>query len=141
MNFSNISSCTSLKYLWIRSAFSWMTTMIRILSDFKLIRIELNGEHMPEERSTGSKIDLNFSAGSTYTRVYTVLQDSTQYYRFFTSIASFWYQTGRDIIPLTKHKSEKHKTIKYLSKCIDFPQSIPTSYLNTTRFRLITGTR
>ena len=30
------------------------------------------GEHRPEERITGSKTDLDLSAGSTYTRVYTV---------------------------------------------------------------------
>ena len=54
-------------------AFSRMTTMIRILRDFKLILdFDLYGEHMPEEILTGSKIDLNLSARSTYTPVYTV---------------------------------------------------------------------
>ena len=31
------------------------------------------GEHRPEERITGSKTDLDLSARSTYTRVYTVV--------------------------------------------------------------------
>jgi hypothetical protein len=34
--------------------------------------LDLYGEHRPEERITGSKTDLDLSAGSTYTRVYTV---------------------------------------------------------------------
>jgi len=38
-----------------------------------ILNIDLYGEHMPEERSIRSKIYLNLSAGSTYTRVYTVL--------------------------------------------------------------------
>ena len=53
-----------------------MTTMIPILRDFKPILdldfCDLYGEQMPEERITGSKIGLDLSAGSTYTRVYTV---------------------------------------------------------------------
>jgi len=50
-----------------------MTTMIRILRDFKPIPdSDLYGEHMPEKRITGSKIYLDFSAWSTYTRVHTV---------------------------------------------------------------------
>ena len=50
-----------------------MTTMIPILRDFKsILDLDLYGEHMPEERITGSKIDLDLSAGSTYMRVYTV---------------------------------------------------------------------
>jgi len=43
-----------------------MTTMIRILRDFKpILDLDLYTEHMPEERITGSKIDLDLSA-STY---------------------------------------------------------------------------
>ena len=38
----------------------------------QLGQLDLYGEHMPEERITGSKIDLDLSAGSTYTRVYMV---------------------------------------------------------------------
>jgi len=42
-------------------------------SDFKpILDLNLNGEHMPEESITGTKIDLDLSAGLTYTRVYTV---------------------------------------------------------------------
>jgi len=42
--------------------------------EFKSIfNLDLYGEHMPEERITGSKIDLDLSAGSTYTRVYMVV--------------------------------------------------------------------
>jgi len=37
-----------------------------------MLDLDLYGEHMPEERIIGSKIDLDLSAGSTYTRVYTV---------------------------------------------------------------------
>ena len=49
------------------SAFSRMTTMIRILRDFKpILNLDLYGEHISEERITGSKIDLDLSAGSTY---------------------------------------------------------------------------
>jgi len=52
-----------------------MTTVIQILRDFKpILDLDLYGEHMPEERITGSKIDHDLSARSTYTRVYTVLQ-------------------------------------------------------------------
>jgi len=44
-----------------------MMTMIQILMDFKPIPdLNLYGEHMPEERITGSKIDLDLSAGLTY---------------------------------------------------------------------------
>ena len=61
----------SLKQL--RHLFERMTTMIRILRYFKpILDLDLYSEHMPEERITGSKIDRNLSAGSTYTRVYTV---------------------------------------------------------------------
>ena len=50
-----------------------MKTMIRILRDFKVIlNLNLYGEHMPEERITGSKIDLDLFAGLTYMRVYMV---------------------------------------------------------------------
>ena len=49
-----------------------MTTMIPILRDF-ILDLDLNGEHMHEERITGAKIGLDVSAGSTYMRVYTVL--------------------------------------------------------------------
>jgi len=42
-------------------------------SDFEpILDLDLYGEHMPKERITGSKIGLDLSAGSTYTRVYTV---------------------------------------------------------------------
>jgi len=42
-------------------------------SDFKpILNLDFYGEHMPEKRITGSKIDLDLSDGSTYTRVYTV---------------------------------------------------------------------
>jgi len=47
--------------------------MIQILRDFKpILDLDLYSEHMPEEKITGSKIDLDLSAGLTYTRVYTV---------------------------------------------------------------------
>ena len=47
--------------------------MIQILGDFKpILHLDLYGEHMPEEGITGSKIDLNLSAGSTYKRVYSM---------------------------------------------------------------------
>ena len=53
-----------------------MTNMIPILSDFKsILDLDLYGEHMPQERITGPKIDLDLSAGSTYTRVYTVFKN------------------------------------------------------------------
>ena len=56
------------------STFFRMTTMIPILRDFKpILDLDLYGEHMPEERIIGSKIDLDLSARSTYTRVYTVV--------------------------------------------------------------------
>ena len=46
-----------------------MTTVIWILRDFKPITdLNLNGENMPEERITGSKIDLDLSA-SIYSRL------------------------------------------------------------------------
>ena len=52
------------------STFSPITTMIPILRDFKpILDLNLYGEHMHGERITGSKIGLNLSAGSTYTRV------------------------------------------------------------------------
>ena len=55
------------------SAFSGLTTMIRILKDFKpILDLDLYGEHIPGERITGSKIDLDLSAGLTYTQVYMV---------------------------------------------------------------------
>ena len=51
-----------------------MTTIIRILRDFKpILNLDLYGEHMPEERITGSKIDVDLSVGSTYTQVYIVV--------------------------------------------------------------------
>ena len=50
-----------------------MMTMIRILRDFKpILDLDLYDEHKAEERITGSKIYPDLSAGSTYTRVYTV---------------------------------------------------------------------
>ena len=50
--------------------------MIRILRDVKpIFDLDLYGKHMPEERITGSKFDLDLSAGSTYTRDYTVVFD------------------------------------------------------------------
>ena len=52
-----------------------MTTMIWILRDFKpILNLDLYGEHTPKEIITGSKIDLDLSAGLTYTRVYTVIK-------------------------------------------------------------------
>jgi len=48
------------------STFSRMTTMIPILRDFKpILDLDLYGEHMPEEKSTGSKIGLDL-----YTNIY-----------------------------------------------------------------------
>jgi len=47
--------------------------MIWILRDFKLLLdLNLYGEHMPEERITESKIDLDLSAGLTdlYASIY-----------------------------------------------------------------------
>ena len=41
--------------------------------EITVIDTDLYGEHRPEERITGSKTNLDFSAGCTYTRVYTVL--------------------------------------------------------------------
>jgi len=52
--------------------------MIQILKDFKpILDLDLYSEHMPEERITGSKIGLDLSARSTYTRVYTVAENHT----------------------------------------------------------------
>jgi len=63
-----------------------MTRIIRILRDFKpILNLDLYGEHMPEERITGSNIDLDLSAGSVYTQAYTV-------------IISFWNYTRRNTI-------------------------------------------
>jgi len=60
-----------------------MTTMIRILRDFKpVLDLDLyTCEHMPEERITGSKVDLDLSAGSTYTYtgIYTVIGTNLYY--------------------------------------------------------------
>ena len=50
------------------STFFRMTTVIQIFKDFKPI-LDLYSEHMPGERITVSKIVLDLSAGSTYTRV------------------------------------------------------------------------
>ena len=59
-----------------------MTTMIKILRDFKpIFDLDLYGEYMPEERITGSKIDHDISAWSTYTRLYTVGVHVTEIYR------------------------------------------------------------
>ena len=44
-------------------------------AEITVIDLDLYGEHRPEERITGSKTDHNLSAGSTYTRVYTVHPD------------------------------------------------------------------
>ena len=41
-------------------------------AEITLIDLNLYGEHRPEERITGSKTDLDLSAGSTYMRVYMV---------------------------------------------------------------------
>jgi len=52
--------------------------MIQILRDFKpILDLNLYGEHTPEEIMTGSKTDLDLSARSTYTRVYTVIWKSS----------------------------------------------------------------
>ena len=46
--------------------------------DFKpILDLDLYDEHMPEERITRSKIDLDLSAGLTYTQVYTVIDAYT----------------------------------------------------------------
>jgi len=43
--------------------FSGMTTMLRILREFRpILDHDLYSEHIPEERITGSKIHLNLSA-------------------------------------------------------------------------------
>ena len=56
------------------SAFWGMTTTIRILRDFKpILDLDLYGEHMHEERITGSKFSLDLSAESTYMSVYMIL--------------------------------------------------------------------
>ena len=66
-------TCWHHEYETTGSAFSLMTTMIRSLGDFKpILDLDLYGEHMPEERITRLKIYRDLSAGSTYTRVYTV---------------------------------------------------------------------
>ena len=50
------------------SPFSQMMITIRNLMDFKpILNLDLYSEHMPEERITGSKIDLDLSAWLTYT--------------------------------------------------------------------------
>ena len=47
---------------------------VSFLRDFKpLVDLDLYGEHMPEERITGSKIDLDISVRSTYARVCMVM--------------------------------------------------------------------
>ena len=58
-------------WVWMTgSTFSRITTMIPISRDFtSILDLDLYGEHMHEERITGSKIGLDISAG---TRVYTV---------------------------------------------------------------------
>ena len=45
--------------------------------EITVIDLDLYGEHRPEERITGSKTDLDLSAGSTYTRVYMVPRRAT----------------------------------------------------------------
>jgi len=82
-------------WVWMTgSTFSWMTTMILILRDFKpILDLNLNSEHMPEERITGSKIDLDLSARSTYMQVYMVYYVYV-YYRFDISlylISYIWF--------------------------------------------------
>ena len=56
---------------WV-NFFTRMMTMIRILRDFKpILYLNLYSEHMPEERITGSKIDLDLSARvDLYTFIY-----------------------------------------------------------------------
>jgi len=50
-----------------------MKTIIKILRDFKpILDVDLYSEHTPKETITGSKIDLDLSAGLIYRRVYTV---------------------------------------------------------------------
>jgi hypothetical protein len=54
---------------WVR-----LPAMIRIWGHFKpILDLDLYGEHMREERITGSKIYLDLSPGSTNMRVYTVV--------------------------------------------------------------------
>jgi len=63
------------------------TTIIKILRDFKpILDLDLYGEHVPEERITGSKIDLDLSAGSTCMQVYII----SQFY--ITSFRKKWCQ-------------------------------------------------
>jgi len=72
-------TCWHHEFEMTESTFSWMKTMIRILRDFKpILDLDLDGEHMPEERIRGSKIDPDLSAGLTYTRVY-MAQGSSRY--------------------------------------------------------------
>ena len=45
------------------------------MRDFKsILDLDLYNEHIPKERITGSKINLDLSAGSTYIQVYMVRQ-------------------------------------------------------------------
>ena len=45
------------------------------VAEITVIGLDLYGEHRPEERIIGSKTDLDLSAGSSYTRVYTVVRN------------------------------------------------------------------
>jgi len=98
------------------SVFSRMTTMISILRDFKpILDLDLYGEHMPEERMTGSKIDLDLSARLTYTWVYMVYN--------FTQKMKYYY------IMFTKHeKSNKHIDIRN-TYTVELPEGINSSWL------------
>jgi len=70
---------------WVNIFVNDMTTMIRILRDFQpILDLDLYGERTHEKTLTGSKTGFKLSAGSTYTRVYTVqviyiLPDYTDY--------------------------------------------------------------
>ena len=70
-----------------------MTTMIRILRDFKpILHLNLYSEYRLEERITGSKIDVDLSAGSTYMRVYTIGEGQLimETYLTYTAMSQIW---------------------------------------------------
>jgi len=76
-----------------KQAFWQMTTMIRILRDFKpILHLNLYSEYRLEERITGSKIDVDLSAGSTYMRVYTIGEGQLimETYLTYTAMSQIW---------------------------------------------------
>jgi len=65
--------CLSL-YLCVLVCVAAGEEIYRDLRDFKpILDLDLYGEHMLEERITGSKISPDLYTGSTYTQVYMVL--------------------------------------------------------------------